>query len=252
MAVPTSLHEMTGLNLGKIVEHIVEKHTNLPDWVDTSGIDTVNSTTLNKLRIDESSSIWNVLQTIASHEFYVVYFTKQDHLIYNCHPAFAATLPAVTMTIDSRYILGQPTVDFRDDILTDQVWLGALTDDGKILESKYPAHMSAEGRIYKNYQGLRCNVLARLDQLAFRQYQHLNRRYIVKLTMPGAWGLLLELYDRISLTYTGTAANGVEFAWAAKKFWLTNISVSRVYDFGAVTELTLEEENFGEGYFYAG
>jgi hypothetical protein len=250
---PANPHQMTGLNLGKIVKHIVEEHTNCSiaagGWVDTSGIDTVNSTTVNVYTVRESNSMWSTLKAIADNEFYVVYFTKDDKLLYTQHPMFAAVLPAVTLGIDNTMILGQPRVTYRDMMLPDQVKLYALTDEGTTLQSFYPANMGTEGRIHK-ISNIRCNTQARLDVLSFRLYNFLRRRYQCDITLPGSWGLLLELYDRVEVTYTGTASNGVAFVWGNKKFWVSKINISRMQGRTATTEFTLEEEFFGEDYFY--
>ncbi len=62
---------------------------------------------------------------------------------------------------------------------------------------------------------------------------------------------MFELLDRVELTYSGTARNGIAFIWNKKKFWIKSITVRRQFNFGAITELRLEEENYDEGYFYS-
>jgi hypothetical protein len=250
VAVPTNPHQNTQWTLGEIVEHIVEDHTNVADWADTSGIETVDSTSVNYYTVHESNSIWNTLKRIGSNEYYVPYFTKRDELIYNVHPMFASSLPEPVMEIDSRYMIGQPSVTYRDEIIPDQVQLYALTDAGAVLRSDYPEAIGSEGRRNK-VTNLRCNSQVRLNELAQRLYLFLQRQYSVTLTMPGPWGLMMELYDRAELTYSGTTQNGVAFQWDQKKFWINRISVRRVHNFGAVTELVLDEEDFREGYLYS-
>lgn len=243
----TNQHQIPNLNLGKIVEHLVEQHTNISietagGWVDTSGIDTVNSTSVDVYTVRQSNSIWSTIETIASNEFYVRYFTKNDKLIYEPHPQFAAVLPDPTLHIDQTMMIGAPEIVYRNELRTDQVMLYALTDTGLILTSNYPTDIGTELRRQK-FTNLRCNSQARLDVLAQRAYQYLNREFNFNVSLAGPWGAYLELYDRISVTYSGTAYNGVDITWVNKKFWINTIRVNRVGNFGAITELTLEEEN---------
>jgi hypothetical protein len=246
---PDNPHQKVQWNLGKIVEHIVEQHTNIQEWVDTSGIDTVDSTDVNFYTVHETDNLWQLIKNIGSNEFYVPFFTKNDELIYRVHPMFATSLPEPVMEIDSRYIVGQPSVIYRDDVRPDQVQLYALTDDGEVLKAFYPAQIGSEGKRHK-IANIRCNGQARLNQLAHRLYTFLQRNYQVNLTLAGPWGLNMELYDRVEVTYTGTSINGVGFVWSQKKFWISRINIQRVHDFGAITELTLDEENYAQGYFY--
>jgi hypothetical protein len=243
---PENPHQMTDLTLGKIVYHIITEHTNIADvtpggWVDVSGIDRTNSTSVDVYTVRRSDSIWNSIAEIASNEFYVRYFTKNDELIYEPHPQYRASLPSPTLLIDNTSIVGQPTVQFTDTVRVDQVQMYSLKDDGEILRSDYPATVGTEGR-KQQFTNIRCNSQARLNLLAERAYKHLNREYNVKLTLAGPWGAYLELYDRVSVTYSGTAMNGVEISWSAKKFWITGIRVTKAGSFIATTELDLEEE----------
>jgi hypothetical protein len=239
---PSNPHQMTNLTLGRIVYHIVRYHTNLADWVDLSGIDVEGSTAVDVYTVRESNSIWDTLKSIASNEFYVVYFTRTDRLMYRPHPMFDAAPPPPVVTLDRTCIIGQPSIEYRDMVFPDQVQLYALTDTGQILQAFYPSNMGAEGRRHR-VTNIRCNSQSRLNTLASRLYQYLRKRFTLTVTLPGSWGLNLELYDRVAVTYSGTASNGVQFNWNQKKFWITSIRVTRLHQFGAVSEITLEEEN---------
>lgn len=239
-------HQIAGLNLGKIVQHIVEQHTNISiatagGWVDTSGIDTTNSTTVDVYTVRENNSIWQALQRIADNEFYTRYFTKDDRLIYDVHPQFRSVIPLTTLNLTQTDIVGQPELRYRNDVKTDQVQLYALTDKGEILQSFYPANIGTDGRRQK-LANLRCNSQARLDVLAPRAYKFLNRDVDFRVKIAGPWGAYLELYDRVSITYSGTSRNGVSIAWSNKNFWVSGIRVDRLGSRAAVSELTLEEE----------
>lgn len=100
-SAPYNPHQIENLNLGKIIKHIIEGHTNIADsipggWVDTAGIDTLHSTTVDVYTVRRSNSIWQTLDQVAQNEFYVRYFTKDDRLIYERHPQFKAALPDPT------------------------------------------------------------------------------------------------------------------------------------------------------------
>jgi hypothetical protein len=239
-------HQATSWNLGQIVKHIVEEHTNISTttpggWVDTSGIDVVNSTSIEVYTVQPSNSIWQTIADIAANEFYVRYFTKTDRLIYEPHPQFRSVPRPVTVSLNSTHLVTEPSISFRNEIKTDQVQLYALTDSGAILTSFYPLHVGTEGR-RERLATIRCNSQGRLNLLAQRMYFFLNREIDASVTLVGAWAAFLELYDRIAITYTGTTRNGVTVSWTSKKFYISNIRTSKVGDFNYTTELQLTEE----------
>ena len=263
----THPHEITNMRLGKIVQHIIEQHCNVSStafiqntdgtysanlvggWVDTTDIDTSTSTRVNVFTVRQANSIWQKIKEIADNEFYVRYMTKHDEFVYRQHPAFLTTLQTTTLAIDSTMLVGQPEVIFRDNNQVDQVVLAALTDDGEILRSSFPANIATDGRKL-NITNLRCNEQSRLDQLATRKYSFESRPYDLRLFLPGLWGLYLELYDRITLTYSGTSRNGISLSFSGEPFYIDRIRVNRVGDFAAVTELGLTQENIA-GAIYA-
>ncbi len=267
VAVVTHPHEYLNMTLGDIVKHIIEQHTNISStanvqntdgtfsanpidgWVDTSGIDVNFSTRVDVFTVRQSNSIWQTLKKIASNEFYVAYMSKADEFIYEVFPAFATTLNTVTLDIDDTMIVGQPEVLFRNDTGIDQVTLAALTDEGDILRSSFPTNITALGR-RKNITNLRCNDINRLANLAQRVFSRETREFDIRLQLAGPWGLYLEMFDRIALTYTGTARNGVSLSFTDEKFYINKIRVNRSGSFGALTELELQQENI-EGSIYA-
>jgi hypothetical protein len=87
---------------------------------------------------------------------------------------------------------------------------------------------------------IRCNDQNRLDNLAQRAFSFETRLYNIRIQLPGASGLYLELFDRVSFTYTGTARNGVSLSFTDEPFFVNK----------AITELELEQENI-EGTVYA-
>lgn len=263
-AVVTNPHQYVDLRLATMIQHIIEQHTNVSStafiqnsngtfsavpvggWVDTSGIDTANSSTVGVYTVKQNNSLWEAMKAIAANEFYVIYMDKYDNFIVEQHPQFKAVLPAVTVDLDSDIIINKPEVLYRDRIQVDQVRLAALTDEGEILRAEFPANVSSQGR-RKNIFNLRCNSQARLNTLAERAYLFENREFTLRIEIPSAWGTRLELYDRISVTYVGTARNGVTLNFAATKFWIDGIRVQRISNFSAITEVILEQENLPEG-----
>jgi hypothetical protein len=257
---PTNPHQYADLRLGTIVKHIIEQHTNISStanvqntdgtdsgnpiggWVDTSNIDVIFSTKVDVFTVRQSNALWQAIKKVAVNEFYVAYMSKDDKFNYEPHPVFKTTLDAITLAIDSDMIVGQPEIQFRDHVDMDQVVLAALTDDGEILRAEFPANITARGR-RKNITNLRCNDQNRLTTLAQRAFSFESRLYNLKIQLPGASGLYLELFDRVSFTYSGTARNGVSLSFSAEPFFVNKIRVNRVGNFGAITELELEQEN---------
>jgi hypothetical protein len=260
VAVVTHPHQYTDLRLGTIVKHIIEQHTNISStgfvqnsngtfsstliggWVDTSGIDLIFTTKVDIYTVRQSNSLWEIIKKIAKNEFYVAYMTKRDEFIYEPHPVFKTTLDPITLAIDDDMIVGQPEIIFRDQVDMDQVVLAALTDNGEIIRSSFPANITAQGR-RKNITNLRCNDQNRLDTLAQRAFSFESRLYDLKIQLAGPWGLYLELFDRVSFTYTGTARNGVSLSFTTEPFFIEKIRVNRSGNFGAITELELQQEN---------
>lgn len=264
---PTHPHQYADLRLGTIVKHIIEQHTNISStafvqnsdgtfstdpvggWADTSNIDTIVSTKVDVYTVRQSNSLWQTIKDIARNEFYVAYFTKRDEFIYEPHPVFAAVTPAITLTIDQSMMVGEPEIIFRDKVQMDQAVLMALTDDGEILRSSFPATIGTDGR-KMSLTNLRCNTQPRLNQLAQRVYSFESRPYDLRVFLAGPWGLYLELFDRISFTYSGTSRNGIDLSFSAEPFYIDKIRVGRIGNFGAITELLLQQENIS-GTLYA-
>ncbi len=264
---PTNPHQYTDLRLGTIARQIIEQHTNISStafiqnddgttsanlvggWSDTSNIDVIFTTKVNAFTRRQNNSLWQAIKDIAKNEFYVAYFGKDDSFNYEPHPVFKSTLDPITVDIDDTMIVGQPVITFRDRIDMDQVTLAALTDEGEILNASFPTNMTAQGRSL-NITNLRCNDQNRLNTLAQRVFSFESRLYNLRLQLPGAAGLYMELFDRVSFTYSGTTRNGVSLTFTAEPFFIQKIRVNRVGNFGAITELDLTQENL-VGVLYA-
>jgi len=264
---PTNPHQYADLRLGTIARHIIEQHSNISStatvqnddgtdsgdpiggWSDTSNIDVVFTTKVDAFTRRQNNSLWQAIKDVAKNEFYVAYFGKNDSFNYEPHPVFKSTLDPFTLAIDANMVIGQPEIQFRDKIDMDQVTLAALTDDGQILNASFPVEMTAQGRSL-NITNLRCNDQNRLNTLAQRVFSFESRLYNLKIQLPGPAGLYLELFDRVSFSYTGTARNGVSLSFSAEPFFIKRIRVTRIGNYGAITDLELEQENL-VGVLYA-
>jgi hypothetical protein len=256
----TNPHQYADLRLGTIIKHIVEQHTNISStanvqnddgtdsgnpiggWSDTSNTDIIFTTKVDAFTRRQSNSLWQAVKDIGKNEFYVAYFSKDDSFNYEPHPVFKTTLDPFTLAIDDTMIVGQPEIRFRDKVNLDQAVLAALTDEGEILNAQFPTAQTVQGRSL-NITNLRCNDQNRLNTLAQRVFSFESRLYDLKLQLPGPAGLYLELFDRVSFTYSGTSRNGVDLSFSAEPFFVNKIRVNRVGNFGAITELELEQEN---------
>jgi hypothetical protein len=249
-AAPTNDHQITGMRIGHMIEHIVEHHCNIstsvhPEgWVDTGDIDVTNSTRVDRYNIHATNNMWSTLQNMARNEFYYIYFDKLNALHYISHPMFDAVPPVPVMEFTADFCSGSPTVTPRAEKKVSQVILGATDADGTVYNSQYPPQPADEG-IPKEM--LRCRVggagpQARLDLLARRQYDWETRDWTVQWPAPGWCGFFFELLDRVQLTYTGTSYNGVEIDWTEKYFWIHRIQMNPGPGQTGTTVFTLEEE----------
>ena len=232
-AAPSNDHQIAGMTSGHIVEHLIDGHTNMgpstpaPNgWVDITDIDKTNSADLNVLALHEGI-IWERIKQLAENEFYINYFSKDDHFHYIPHPTFNAPLPAVTMEWDNDFFAEPLEIIPRTDKRVKQVHLRALTDAGTILTSKYPvtspatAEPEAFGEPYTKFR-LRCNTQAQLDLWAKRRYQWENRDYTIRVNANGIAGVYFEIMDLIEITYS-SAVDGI--SWSQENFFMHKIDV---------------------------
>lgn len=227
---PANEHQIVNMNSGKIIDHIIDGHTNMgpntpaPNgWVDITDIDIVNSADLTVLSLHEGI-IWERIRQLAENEFYVAYFSKDDNFHYIPHPTFDAALPAVTMVWDDDFITEPLEIISRTNKRYNQAVLRALQDGGAILTSVYPAQPAiAEPEAYGEklqLTRLRCNTQGLLDTWAERRYQWENRDYTIRVRRPGLVGCWFELLDRIQIVHVN-AADGID--WDHEDFWLHKI-----------------------------
>lgn len=249
-AAPYNDHQILNLRLGHIIEHILEEHSNIsittnPEgWVDTSDIDTTNSTRVNRYNFHATDNAWRALQQVARNEFYYLYFSKDNHVHYIPHPMFDAVLPTPVMEFTGDFCSGKPTVTLHAEKKVSTVMLKATDEDGTVYTSQYPATPAAEGRP-RELTRIRVGGAApqaRLDALVRRVYDYETRDYTVLWPAPGWSGFFFELLDRVEVSYTGTSANGVHIDWSQKKFWIHRMQMAPGPAFTGQTMFTLEEE----------
>jgi len=249
---PYSEHDILNMRLGHIVEHILERHcnisiwTNPEGWVDTSDIDTTNSTRVNRYNWHATDNAWSALQNLARNEFYYLWFSPDNAIHYQPHPMFGAVLPDPVMDFTGDFCSGRPTVTQRSVKQVSQLTLNAIDEDGNPYTAEWPVSPADEGKPSSRTQvrvgGGAAAAQARLDALVRREFDWLNRDYTVQWPVSGLAGLFFRLLDRVTLTYAGTLANGVHFNWEQKPFWIHKMVMTPGPAYTGQTVFTLEEE----------
>jgi hypothetical protein len=198
-------------------------------------LDITNSSAVSQYDLKQGG-FWERLKEIANIDGFILFVDKTNKLHYTRHPMFG-TLPTAVMTITSSHLLAPLQITRRNEKIG-QIKLQGTTPAGLQIRGKYPTHPTAGPIIVK--KGYMATSNALMNTIATRMYKYANRDVSVVATLPGAVGLMLELMDRIAITYA-SSADGI--SWSSKKFWIQKISVSLQSDFNAVTTLTLEAEN---------
>jgi hypothetical protein len=245
-ASPANDHQITNMSYADILQHIMGVtaefgHCNLVNGVWPEGfldlnIDLANSVEPASHEIREGN-FFSRLQEMAAIELYLLFVDKTNQMNYIPHPMFG-TLPTAVLDLDSALLLEPLRITSRNPEAIGQVKLQGSTPAGLPISGQYPADPAAGPVIFR--KGFKATADTLMDTVAERMYKYENRDVSVEATLPGAIGLLLELMDRISITYSSTD-DGV--SWTAKKFWIEGISVTLHDFFNATTKLRLEAEN---------
>lgn len=257
---PANRHQIINMSFAKIVYEILGGHCNLMhsseaanydsslwsgSFTTTTGaegflyldLDTTNSSAVDEYEVKQGN-YWSRLKEIADIEFFLVYVDKFNVLHYIPHPMFDASLPTPALTITSDLLLEPLTVERLNTEQVGQVKLQGATPRGLQITGKYPAQPTAGPIVYRT--GYLATANTKMSAIAERMYRYENRGFTITASLSGAVGLLLDLLDRVSVTYS-SAADGI--SWSAKKFWVSEISVEVLADFTARTRLTLDAEN---------
>lgn len=245
-ASPANDHQITNMTYAHIVQHILGVaneygHCNLVDGVWPEGfldldIDTTNSVAVAEHEVKEGN-YWSRLQEIANIEDYLLYVDKTNTLHYVPHPMFG-TLPTVVLDLDNALLLEPLRITPRNTETVGLIKVQGSTPAGLQINGQYPTDPTAGPT--RTVTGYKATADTEIATVAERIYKYENRDVSVQATLPGAIGLLLELMDRVSITYS-SAVDGV--SWSAKKFWVEGIRILIQRDFMATTTLTLEAEN---------
>ena len=198
-------------------------------------LDITNSSAVSQYDLKQGG-FWDRLKEIANIEAYILFVDKFNKLHYTRHPMFG-TLPTAVMTLTSSHLLAPLQITRRNEKVG-QVKLHGTTPAGLQIKGKYPTHPTAGPWIVK--KGYMATSNALMNTIATRMYKYANRDVSVIAQLPGAIGLMLELLDRIAITYS-SSADGI--SWSSKKFWIQKISVDLQSDFNATTTLALEAES---------
>lgn len=266
-ASPQNSHQITGMSIADIVDHILRRHCNAvyhatqtPDGVITDlDVDTTNSTPLTLRNVRKSNHFWRRLQELGggerAGEFYRCWFDRRNKFYYQPAPAFFATPPSSKGTLTNEHIRGRVRVKVHNaDPATKigQVQLYAVSTGTSTYTAEYPTNWG-DGKIHQVSSGVWANNQTRADTLAERVYKWMTRSYSLQvevdagLALFGDDGLGLDLGDAVSITYDGTADNGgagVHLQLSAAKFYVYGIDVRfNLPRKSARCTLTLEADN---------
>ena len=256
---PGNRHQIINMSYAKIIYEMFGGHSNLMypteaatydgqlwsgafdtvTWIEgfvTLDIDLANSSAVDNYTI-KNGNIWQRMQDIANIDFYLIYLDKFNKLHYVPHPMFQATLPTAVFTITSAHLLAPLEFARRNTEAVGQVKLFGATPQGLQISGKYPADPTAGPTISKSDYLATSSAL--MTTIATRMYKFENRDYTVTAKLPGAVGLLLDLLDRVAITYT---SSGDGITWSGKKFWINKIIVDVMSDFNAMTTLVMDAE----------
>jgi hypothetical protein len=256
---PANRHQIILMKYAHIIYELIGGHCNLMHKDEAARYDTTlwgggGPTTVTfpegfvrlNLNISSSSAVasydlkqgnlWGRMQEIAQKDNYMLYVDKTGVLNYQPHPMFAATLPTAVMTLTSAHLSAPLEVTRRSEKIG-QVKLEGTTPQGIQIRGKYPTQPTA-GPILQRI-GYLATSNALMATIAERMYRYENRDTLAIAHLPGAMGLMFDILDRVSVTYT-SSADGI--TWSAKKFWVNKIKVDILSDFTAKSTLELDAE----------
>jgi hypothetical protein len=247
-ASPANEHQLNvGDTYGDIVEHILGKTGQFGHW---NGVIPIWPEGISRLNIDKANSaapgaydlkagnMWSRLQEIAKIEFFLLWVSKNNVINYGPNGMFQTPLPDPVMDFTSAHLMEPLQILPRNTEQVGQIILHGMTPGGEQIKGVYPTDPTAGPPVDES--GFLATSDAQMATVAERKYKYANRDVTVIAKMPGAMGLLFEIMDRVSITYT-SAADGI--AWSAKKFWIEDISVPLDAAFNGTTTMRLEAEN---------
>lgn len=247
-ASPANQHQLNvGDTYGHIIEHLLGKSGEFGHW---NGVIDIWPEGFAQLDIDKTNSaapgvhdlksgnFWSRMQEIAAGEFFLLWVGKNNVIHYGPNNMFSVTLPDAVIDITSAHLLEPLSVTSRNTEQVGQVKLFGNTPGGEQISGKHPTDPTAGPIVTES--GFMATSAAEMNTVAERKYKYANRDVSVIATLPGAMGLLFEIMDRVSITYT-SSNDGI--TWSAKKFWIEEIRVRLQDPFSAITTMRLEAEN---------
>jgi len=231
-ASPTNAHQITGLQLADIVQHILERHSNVifnatttPDGVITdTDIDTAGSVALERYNVRQSSNIWRSIQNIGggerTGEFYISFFDRKNKFFYQPFPPFFSVKPTSLGTIDKDHLRGTikvRRVANKPGARVGQVNLTAVKDFDTVFTAAFPTD-PGEGKILPPRDGIFAEDQTKTTTLATRLFQWLTRKFPLTIEVDpglilfGDDGNGLDLANLITLDYNGPVEDAISGA----------------------------------------
>ena len=266
---PANDHQIAPtMRISSCFTHAIERHCNfifdattMPNGiVAETDIDTAD-TALARFNARGGLNFWQVLINQYSGgeeggvQFYRPYFNRLNKLFYQPAVAFQPSPPASKGTLTKQHLRGKVRVIVRNAKLADltgQVQITAVQSANSVLTSKFPALQPTRGRIVVKNSGIWADVQADVDTMAENLYNWLNRPYTLSVEVDpgliifGDDGAGLDLGDKITVTYDGTAEDaitgaGVSLDLSAQDFWVYKYGVAFDSE-GRMAKGTLELE----------
>ncbi len=266
---PDNSYEATSWNFGEIITHIVERHSNFiydadgsngsPEgFIFSTDIDIINSIDIELFIVRDSNNMWSTLQKIAAGEFYSIYFTRANKLVYKPLPMFISPQATAKGTLTKEHIKGPVRVSFPSGAAGQpgaigQVDLMSFKNSTTIYKSTYPS-TPVDGKIFKKHRGIWASSQANSDTIAERLYRWMTRNYTLSVNVPAGLvlysddGAGLELGDRVLVTYSGpsedsSTGHGVHLNLSAQSMFVYGVDVKFSGAHEATATLTLEHDN---------
>lgn len=266
-ASPANDHQITGMTISNIVEHVLRRHCNAifdatqtPDGVVTAlDINNADSTPLTIRNVRNSNNLWQRLQELGggenAGEFFRPFFTRTNEFLYQPVPAFWTPPPVSIGTLTDEHIRGQVRVKVNQaDVLTrvGQVEIFAVATSTTVFNAEFPVN-PAPGKVFRVNTGIWADDQARADELAENLFKWLTRPFTLQvdvdpgLVLFGDDGVGLDLGNAVDVTYDGPADDGgagVHLIFNAQKFFIYGVNVRFDLE-GKVAKatLTLEQDN---------
>jgi hypothetical protein len=246
-SAPANEHQIVDMTYAKILEHIIGQageygHSNLRRGVWPEGIITLNADDTNSSAITEhevkEGGYWERCRELAEIDFYLLFFSKFNVLNFIPHPMFEAVLPDPVLTLTSALLKEPLRITRRNTEEIGQLRLQGTTPQGLQIRGIYPTDPEPGPIVTRG--GYMASGDTLMDAIAERMFRFENRDFTVEAKVKGGVGLLVDLLDRMAITYS-SAADGV--SWVSKKFWIHKIAVELLSNFRAETTFLLEAEN---------